>query len=154
MPKSVNQVYDLSGLVSEEAVPWDVDSFREELAAERWRRETAGITVGPYQISTMRDSDRGIESQKFSWGNYVAEMRARPAAPGMTIKNPETGVPVWYSREHVLRIGDCIAWYIGICFDVEGWLYNEAANADLDALELVMRSTEPNNPWPQRVFDL
>lgn len=154
MPRAVNQIFNSEGLVSQEIIPWDIASFRAELAAERWRRETAGIQVGSYSISTMRDTERGVENQKFAWGSYVSEIRARPEIPGMTYKNPETGVPIWIPRDHVLRIGDCVAWYIGTCFDVEGILWQQAATEDLESLEAVVRSNSPNSPWPQRVFDL
>lgn len=155
MPRAINQIVDFAtGQVTSIEVPWTVESFRQELAAERWRRETAGVTVGPVVVSTMRDISSDIENQKAAWSAFMSELRARPLQPDMTYKNPETGIPKLLTRDEALRIGDCVSWYIEMCFRAELVLYEMAATANLDQLEAAMRSDVPNNPWPQREFDL
>lgn len=152
MPQAVNQIYNSEGLLFEEIIPWTKASFRNALAEERWKRETAGIIVGPYTISTMRDISKEIENQKAAWSAFCSEIRARSFQLDMTYKNPETGIPVLLTRDEILRIGDCVAWYVETCFRVEMALYNAADFMDLDTLEAQMRSNIPNNPWPQREF--
>ena len=126
------------------------DGVRQFVSNARYVAETGGIYVGNQFISTERD-EIGHWFPRFynamMWLNGDARIRATNP-DGLYPFKPKNHPPTVLTAEQVLRVYECMAWFINACFAAEATLYGRLdANEPLD---VIIDATPA--AWPQREF--
>jgi hypothetical protein len=147
MPRAIHEVKDFTtGEITQTIIPWTAETLRAELATQRWLRSGAGITVGELFISTIENEQY---DQPKTWDKLFLQAINRPTIDEFEYKNPGAENMV-LTRTQVLRIADCLSWFIAMCFRTERLLQGMINNGD--DLETIHAAAMSNENWPQREF--
>jgi hypothetical protein len=145
MPRAINQIIDYPTCqVTSIEVPWTEADLLEEIAAIRWKRETAGITVGTQAVSTYRE-------EMPIWQGMLLDITFKPGQRTAFEYKPRGGENVALTIQQVLRCYECFAWYIAACFAVERALRDMIDNGT--SLNSVAALAMDSATWPQQVFE-
>lgn len=113
-----------------------------KLSDIRWRKESAGITVGTQPVSTLRE-------EMAIWQGMLLEMTFRPGVTTSFEYKPRNGVNVTLTATQVQRIYACFAWYVATCFGTERYLASQIGTL---TNEQILALAETESTWPQRAF--
>lgn len=147
--RAKNEAIDYAtGQITVIEIPWTAPELLEQIAAWRWQRETAGITVGTQSVTTYRE-------EMPVWLAMRANVQDRAAAnaPESTYKYKPRGAEVTstLTAAQVLRVYECFAWYVAACFETEAAL--QAMIAGGGDLNTVAAAAQNPATWPQTAFD-
>jgi hypothetical protein len=147
MPQAIHETKDFTtGQVTQTVIPWTADNLRAEIAYLRWQRSCLGITVGDLFISTIENEQY---DQPKTWDKLFLQAINRPTIDEFEYKNPGAANMV-LTRNQVLRIADCLSWFIAMCFRTERLLQGMINNGD--DLETIRAAAINDQNWPQREF--
>lgn len=126
-----------------------VAGAKQWLAAERYKKETGGITIGTQLVTTERDEIGHWFPRFYDASRWLQnDPTVRAMNPdGLYPYKPKGADSVFLTAEQVIRAYLCIAWYINQCFAVEGQI--EAMLNGGAPIE----STLNGIVWPQTEFD-
>lgn len=140
MPQLTNRTYLEDGSVITEVIPWGFASFSSHIAAMRFQREVAGITVGGVIISTERGDHRIVMQQLLLAASANSEFTVRlKTATGFVTLNAAQTIACCQAMLH----------YIQSCFAVEDAALQAAASATTDEqFETILNGLQ----WPGQVY--
>lgn len=129
------------------------DGVRQLISARRYAIETAGIVLGSQFISTERD-EIGHWFPRFYnavlWLQGDARLRAANPLGHYPFK-PKNFAPTVLIADQVVRVYECMAWFINECFarEAELWARVDAG----ERFDIIVDAV--NNPatWPANTFD-
>lgn len=130
-----------------------IDGVRQFISARRYSIETAGIVLGSQFISTGRD-EIGHWFPRFYnallWIQGDARLRATNPN-GLYPFKPKNHAPTVLIADQVVRVYECMAWFINECFarEAELWARVDAG----ERFDIIVDAV--NNPatWPANTFD-
>ncbi len=122
---------------------------KQYISAERFKKETGGISIDGQAITTERDEIGHWFPRFFNAYQWLqGDARVRAVNPqGIYPYKPKNGDPVILGAMQVVRAYECLAWYINACFAVEDQLYESLKSATIEQVLASMPSA-----WPQREF--
>jgi hypothetical protein len=114
------QITNLDGTVTNTAQPLTAAELKAELAAIRYAKESAGITVGTQPVSTYRD-------EMPVWLGMLLDVQSPSPQESYEYK-PRGGENVVLEPWEMVRAYQCFAWYTTACFATERY-FQEVINA-------------------------
>lgn len=126
-----------------------IEGAKQWLAAERYKKETGGITVGGQLITTERDEIGHWFPRFFDALNWLqGDPTTRSLNPdGFYPYKPKRADSVVLTAAQVVRAYQCVAWYVNQCFAIEGSA-EQALNAGSP-----IEATLNGIVWPQNAFE-
>jgi hypothetical protein len=116
--------------------------LKDKIAAMRWDRETAGITIGTQPVSTLRE-------EMPVWQGMLLDITLQPGVRSEYEYKPRNGANVVLTPQQVQRCYQCFAWYVSACFATERYLCGLIdAGTPLEQVEAMLDTV-----WPQTQFD-
>ena len=142
MPQAINEVTDAqTGITTQVMIPWTKDAAKQHVAALRYDREVAGITVNGVLCATERGDHRQVMLSLYVFAQVQPQF-------SVSIKMPGGGwVPATAAEAAQMYL--CGQQYVAQCFAVE--------RAAVDAIDAATTSEAIDDVlnaivWPSQVF--